>query len=124
MRCICRLGQPFSICHGGQAADLTLLKDLTETWFVSVRPARERIARFDRAVIESPAEPPHAIGRRSVRERFGNGLTPRHPLQPIVADRSGGIQAFFGVAGLEQPTLRGVMSPDAGVAIRLELETY
>jgi hypothetical protein len=55
-------------------------------------------------------------------ERFGNNLALRHPLQPVVADRRSGMQAFFGVAGLEQPPLRCVMSPDAGVAIRLQLD--
>ena len=58
-----------------------------------------------------------------MRERFGNNLALRHPLQTVIADRSSGIQAFFGVAGLEQPPLRCVMSPDAGVAIGLQLES-
>ena len=61
----------------------------------SVRSARERMtAAFDRAPVETAAQPAHAIRRRAVRERFRNDLAARHPLQPVVADGGGRVQAL------------------------------
>ena len=53
----------------------------------------------------------------------------RHLLQPVVADRGGGAQSFFHIAGIEldlargrPPRLRGVVSPDSGEAVGLKFQ--
>src|SRR5688572_15333799 len=43
-------------------------------------------------------------------------------LQAIVADRGGGSERFVDVAGFEQVTALGRVTPDAGEAVGLELE--
>src|SRR5438105_5903382 len=87
-----------------------------------MRPVRKRVAAFDRAAVHAAAQPAHAIGRRSMRERLGNDLAARHALQPVVADGRRRVQSFIHIAGIEQAARLGEMSPHARVAVGLQLE--
>src|SRR5262249_15124979 len=53
---------------------------------------------------------------------FWNDLSARHSLQPIVADRGRSVQPFIGVAGFEQASCCGVVSPDTRETISLQLQ--
>ena len=55
----------------------------------------------------------------------------RHPLDAVVANRRRGVQPFLDVAGLElhlpvrgASGLRGLVPPDAGKAVGLELQPH
>ena len=62
-----------------------------------------------------------ALLRRAVGERLGDHAPLTLPLEPVVADRRRRTQPFLGIPGLEQPPLRRVVSPDAGIAVGLQL---
>src|SRR2546423_11204704 len=82
----------------------------------------ERVAVGDAAAFESALEPLHALRARAVRERLRNDVAARLALQAVVADCARGVQSFGDVALLEDvPHLVGVIRPDAGEAVRLQL---
>ncbi len=57
-------------------------------------------------------------------ERLGAHGLARSLLQRVVADRRCGPQAFFDVARLERAALGGVVPPNAGITIGLQLEQH
>ena len=59
-----------------------------------------------------------------MREGFRHGVALRALLNLVVADGSGGAQPFLEIARLEQVALLCKESPDAGVAVRLQLEAH
>ncbi len=65
-----------------------------------------------------------ALGGRAVGEGLGLHAPRRQTLEPVVADRGGRAQPRLGVARLEQSLLGPMMAPDAGEAVRLELEAH
>src|SRR5437660_3334983 len=80
---------------------------------------------------ESALEPRDALFGRPMCELFGHHVSGSELLETVVANRRGGMQRFVGVAGIEfdfafrrSSLLRGIMSPDAGVAVGLQLELY
>src|SRR5688500_625365 len=84
---------------------------------------RERIALADVAGLVAFAEPADALLGRAVGERFRYDVPLGAALKIIVADDAGGAQRFFDVAGFHDmlgPV--GVMGPEAGEEIGLELE--
>src|SRR4026209_40699 len=85
------------------------------------RGASEGVAVGHAARLESAAEPFDALSRGAVREGVGIHATSGHFLHAVVADRAGGGDAFVDVAGLEDVALRGVVAPDAGVTVGLQL---
>src|SRR3954449_534047 len=88
------------------------------------RSTRERIAVGKTSGIEAPPEPFRPLRRRTVGERIGIHAATGHPLQPVIADGGRGAQSLFDVACFEQIALLRRMSPDAGVAIRLQLQAH
>ncbi len=71
------------------------------------------------------AEPLHALLTRPVGERVRVDAAALLLLDPVVPDRRGRRQPFFDVAGLDEVVLRvGGVGPDAGKAVRLELEPH
>src|ERR1051326_4903899 len=92
---------------------------------------RERIAAFWIAFGETAPEPLDALRGRAVREAIGRDVSGRHALEAIVANRRGGTQAVVGIARFElhlavcgAARLRGDVSPDAGVAVRLQFHEH
>src|SRR5690606_2502265 len=102
---------------------------------VAARPAARRaaarlgavrsagVALLDPAGLGAGAEPADPLLRAAVGERLGHddALGALHDV--VVADGGGGLHGLLDVAGLE-PALRllGVVGPDAGEAVGLELE--
>src|SRR5262249_48103653 len=83
----------------------------------------ERVAARRVAGLEAPPQPLLAVARGAVSEGLGLHGSLRYPLEPVVADRAGGPQAFLEVAGLDQLSLAvGVVSPHSRVAVRLQLD--
>ena len=72
-------------------------------------PRRGGVAHLRVAALESAVQPPHALLRRAVRERFRVHTAAGHLLDPVVADRGRRAQALLDVAGLEHVAPRGVM---------------
>src|SRR4051812_23721927 len=83
----------------------------------------ERVALLDVAGLEPFAEPGDALAAGAVGEGVGDDVALSLFLDSVVADRGGGAQGFFQITGLED-LLRslGVVGPDAGVEVGLELE--
>src|SRR5262245_291685 len=85
--------------------------------------APEGVAARHRTALEPGIEPAHALLGGTVGERVGNDVALRLPLQPVVADRRGGLERGFDVAGLDElPALLRAVGPDAGETIRLQLD--
>src|SRR4051794_10188028 len=109
---------PDSIGYG--AAD----RERARRWNLLERLARGRVAR-----LEAAAGPADALFGRAVRELLGHHAPGGEPLQAIVANRAGGAQPFLDIARL-QLDLAGrrssrpgcIVSPDAGIAVGLQLE--
>src|SRR5690349_12958171 len=76
------------------------------------------------ARLQARAEPPHAVGGRAVRERFGNDAAGRAFLDLVVANRRGGAQSAFDVLRIDDPALLRIEAPHAGVAVGLQFETH
>src|SRR6056297_968928 len=87
----------------------------------SERRGAERVAACRVAVVETPAEPAHALLGGAVGEGIGYDFASGASLQRVVADRRGGCKGFFYIARF-QPVMAilGVMRPDAGKAVGLE----
>src|SRR5690606_19410252 len=83
----------------------------------------ERVAGLDVALLEAATEPADALLRRTVGEALRSDVAACAALQAVVADRARRRQRFFHVARFEDLTRAvGVIRPDAGEAVRLELE--
>src|SRR5262245_8967575 len=89
----------------------------------------ERVAGARVARLHPALEPGDALRRRAVRDAVGHHAAGRLALQAIVSNRGGGSQRLVGVARLELDAagpkaslLRCGVAPDAGVAVRLQLE--
>src|SRR3546814_2098797 len=67
-------------------------------------------------------QPLRALFGRAVRDALGDDMPLRLALEPVIADRRGRLQPFLHVAGIEQVLLPGVIAPDAGIAVGLQLE--
>src|SRR5690606_19799294 len=94
--------------------------------FKCLRPSDrvvERIAVLEPAVAQAVGEPGHALLGRTVVEAFRNDVALGALLQRVITDLVGGIQRLLDVALLQQALLRGVMRPDAGEAVGLQLDT-
>ena len=79
------------------------------------------------AALVADREPVLALGRRAVRPRVAVDPALRRLLDPVVADRRGRVQPV-GDVGLGQvgqiAGLGGVVRPDAGEAVGLELGAH
>src|SRR5207249_2577631 len=101
-------------------------------WPKRPRPARprrselgraERVALPQLAGLEAPAEPVHALPGRAVREGLRRHAALGLTLQPVVPDRRGGVERLLQIALLEDVArLLGVVRPDAGQAVGLQLD--
>src|SRR5207344_1794143 len=70
-------------------------------------------------------EPALSLCRGTVGEGVGHNITLCLPLQAVVTDCSGGLQSCFNVARFNRiPALVGVISPNAGEAISLQLDEH
>src|ERR1051325_81413 len=88
---------------------------------LQLRRAR-RVALIDVARHEAALEPSHALRGRAVRERIRRHAALRALLQPVVADGGRGADPLLEIARLEDvPRAIGVVRPDAGEAVGLEL---
>jgi outer membrane protein assembly factor BamB len=76
------------------------------------------------ARLQAAREPRHPLLRAAVGERLGDDAALHLLLEPIVADGGGGSHALLEIPGLEQPGLIGVLAPDAGEAVGLQLEPH
>ena len=65
-----------------------------------------------------------ALRRRAVREAVGHDIALRAALDRVVADGGGGVQRLVDVARLENAFRLGVVGPDPGEAIRLQLGAH
>src|SRR5690606_32956604 len=86
--------------------------------------ALEGVAIADLAAAVAGQEPAPALLRRAVIEAVGNDIALGALLQRIVADLEGGIERFVDIAFLEQALLLGVVRPDAGIAVCLQLDAH
>ena len=89
----------------------------------------EGLARLYISAIEAAAKPGDSLLGRTVGKAIRRDPRSGHPLDAVVADRGGSVQPFIDVAGLElhfplsgPARLRGVMAPDAGETVGLQLE--
>src|SRR5690349_19553341 len=91
----------------------------------------ERVALARVAGVEAGGEPVLALGARAVRERVGSHTAAGLLLDGVVADRAGGVDRILDVLlgdRLEQRLalgvlgFRGVVGPDAGVAVGLKFQ--
>src|SRR3954468_14054818 len=78
---------------------------------------RECIAGLHIARTEALLEPVHTLLRTAVRERLGIHGSARHPLQAVIAHCCCCIQSLAYFPGVEQVSLIGRVSPDAGKAV-------
>src|SRR4051794_21854509 len=89
--------------------------------------AGKRVARRRLAVLIAAREPTASLLRRAVRPGLLVDLALRLLLDPVVADRSRGIEALVDVSLrqlLDQAGLGRVRRPDSGVAVGLELGAH
>lgn len=98
------------------------LKSPSPVRFSDIR--RERIAIFDTAALETALEPFRALCRGAVVETVRHHIATGLLLQRIVADLVGGVQRLLEVTGFENALLLGELAPDAGITIRLKLDTH
>ena len=86
-----------------------------------------RVAGGRLAALVADREPVLALGRRAVRPRLRVDLALRLLLDPVVADRRGGIEPVRDVGlgqSIDVAGLRGVVRPDAGEAVGLQLGAH
>src|SRR5688572_12573203 len=82
----------------------------------------ERVAGLERAGLEAALEPSHPLLGGSMREALRHHVTLRLLLQAVVADGGGRAQRLVDVARLQDlPHALGVVRPESGIAIRLQL---
>src|SRR5580765_4655225 len=83
----------------------------------------EGVAAGGVAGFETAAKPAGAVARGTVGEGLGLDRSLLQPLEPIVADRGGGSQAFLEVPRLDHVALLvGVEPPHSRVAVGLQLD--
>src|SRR5689334_8895778 len=83
----------------------------------------ERVALIEAAALEAALEPADALRRGAVGEGVGDDGAARLALQPVVADRGGGVERLLDVSLLEHvAALLGAARPDPGEAVGLKLE--
>src|SRR5712691_8837467 len=88
-----------------------------------LRRGRERVAGLFRSLLHAVVEPALTLLGGAMREAVGHHPALRTPLQRVVANRRGGAQRGLDITGLQQmPTLIGLVRPDAGEAIGLQLD--
>src|SRR3984957_3636549 len=89
------------------------------------RTRRQRIAARNLAAVEASQEPALALFRRAVGEGVGHDVALHLFLQPVVADRGGGLQRLVDVARLKEVVLLlGAVRPHAGEAVGLQLDSH
>src|SRR5439155_11993872 len=91
------------------------------------RTRREGVAGLFVAGVVASREPALPLGGGAVRERVGAHMASHLLLDPIVADRRGRVETVGNVAAghlLDVTGRDGVLRPDAGEAVSLELESY
>src|ERR1700719_829590 len=89
------------------------------------RTRRQRIAARNLAAIEPRLEPALALLGRAVGEGIGHDIALHLFLQPVVADRGGGLQRLVDVARLKEVVLLlGAVRPHAGEAVGLQLDSH
>src|SRR5262245_15632788 len=86
--------------------------------------SRERVAIARPPRVEPALEPAHPLLRGPVRERFRNDTALALLLQAVVADRGCRIESFRDVALLELVHVAGMITPDARVAVGLQLHAH
>src|SRR5438309_11608958 len=84
----------------------------------------ERVAVLDLAAREPALEPCAPLSGRAVRERLGVHVAGRLALQPVVTNGCRGVEPFLHISLLKETALVRGVSPDAGEAIRLQLEAH
>src|SRR6185295_5060904 len=85
----------------------------------------ERVALVNAAGLQAALEPGDALRARAVGEALGNDRALRALLQCVVADLRRGVQGLFDIALFQNLARRlGVMAPDAGEAVGLQLEPH
>src|SRR5688572_33244822 len=89
-----------------------------------MRGSSERIAGFRAAGLVAALEPTRAFSGGSVRPFLRLHGACRLALQTIVPDRRCGLECTVEIPGFEQLALLGRVRPDAGEAVRLQLEAY
>src|SRR5687768_14637204 len=87
-------------------------------------PTLERIARPRIPALQPAPEPPRALLGGAVGKGLRADASARPGLNAIIANRRSRIQAFLDVAALQDLATIGRVAPDAGVAVRLELESH
>src|SRR5882672_7815505 len=88
-----------------------------------LRRGRECVAGLFRSLLQAIAEPALALLGGAMGEAVRHYLALRTPLQRVVADCRGSPQRGLDITGLQQmPTLIGLVRPDAGEAIGLQLD--
>src|SRR5262249_14759210 len=88
-------------------------------------PSLESIALVDVAGFKAASKPADALLGRAVGERIGDDVALGLLLEAVVADGGGGAKGAFQVALLEDvPHFLGVVRPDAGVEVGLELDAH
>src|SRR5215831_4163520 len=86
---------------------------------------REGVALAGVAGIDPALEPAHAMRGAAVGERLRHDTAHGLPLEAVVADRGGGVQAFLDVAGFEDlARALGIGGPDARQAVGLQLHAH
>ena len=84
----------------------------------------EGVAVFHIARTESLLKPVHTLLRTAVGKGFRIHCASRHRCKPVISDGGGCIQAFAHLAGIEQFSLVGRVSPHARKAVGLQLESF
>src|SRR6187549_1674279 len=85
------------------------------------------VTGFRVPAVHPALEPLDALLRGAVREALGRHASALHPLQAIVADGGGRVEAFLRVVRIElhpPAALVGVIAPDPCITIRLELHPH
>ena len=85
-------------------------------------PAPERVACTDLAALIAGPEPLLALRRRAMRKGIRHDHALASFLQRVVADLAGGVQGLVDVAFFDDAVALGVMGPDAGIAVGLQLD--
>src|SRR5450759_4756300 len=89
-----------------------------------VHSLREGVAALHIARAESFLKPVHTLLRTAMSKSFAIYGSACHALQPVIAHRRRRIQALAHFIGIEQLSLIGRVSPDAGQAVRLQFQTH
>jgi hypothetical protein len=86
--------------------------------------AAEGVTRIGVAGLQPAAQPARALLGGAVRERLGRDVALTLSLQPIVANRGRGSEAFVDITRVEELTLGGVIAPHTREAVGLQLHPH